>query len=391
MTSSKEIIYSSLLKEFQNCTDKKLSGAFNIESSKGHKWSFYYHSGRLLWGTTGSHASRRWRRCMRQFCPDLDINNLEVNSLDLVAEYWDYLLLLKLSKQGKIDVKQAYAVAEKSIAEVLFDLSQRAHFYTIQWEQNLDIVLDPSISFASTNLFLKRMDDEWRQWSATGLAHFSPNSAPVIAHPQQLQGVVTPKAYSNFVRLINGNNTLWDLGLRLKQNIVTMTYSLRHYFLKGLMQLVEVDDFPLPGYQAQKPIIKTAPQKRLNLLIVGIDDSPQVGQLLENIITSQGWSFIKIEDALQALPILIEKKPDLIFLDLMMPVANGYEICAQIRRVSALANIPVIILTGNDGLIDRVRAKFVGSNDYITKPVETDKVIGVIRKHLAKQLSVMPI
>ena len=65
-----------------------------------------------------------------------------------------------------------------------------------------------------------------------------------------------------------------------------------------------------------------------------------------------------------------------------MPVASGYEICAQLRRISVFANTPVIILTGSDGLFDRVRAKVVGSTDFITKPVVADKVIGVIRKYI---------
>jgi DNA-binding response OmpR family regulator len=65
-----------------------------------------------------------------------------------------------------------------------------------------------------------------------------------------------------------------------------------------------------------------------------------------------------------------------------MPIANGYEICAQIRRVSALKNMPVVILTGRDGLVDRVRATIVGCSDFIAKPVEAEKVLKVIEKYL---------
>ncbi len=104
--------------------------------------------------------------------------------------------------------------------------------------------------------------------------------------------------------------------------------------------------------------------------------------MLEQIMIPNGFRFIKIQDAVQALPILIEHKPDLIFLDLVMPVASGYEICAQLRRISLFANTPVIILTGSDGLLDRVRAKVVGSTDFITKPVAVDKVMAVVRKYV---------
>jgi chemotaxis family two-component system response regulator PixG len=85
-------------------------------------------------------------------------------------------------------------------------------------------------------------------------------------------------------------------------------------------------------------------------------------------MTRHGLRFLKIQDAIQALPIIIQQKPDLIFLDLIMPIASGYEICTQLRRISAFAETPVIILTGNDGLIDRVRAKVVGSTILLPNP-----------------------
>jgi two-component system, chemotaxis family, response regulator PixG len=84
----------------------------------------------------------------------------------------------------------------------------------------------------------------------------------------------------------------------------------------------------------------------------------------------------------KALVQLLEHKPDLIFLDLVMPIANGYEICAQIRRVSAFKETPVIILTSNDGIVDRVRAKMVGSSGFLAKPIEQDRVLSVLQKYL---------
>jgi chemotaxis family two-component system response regulator PixG len=82
---------------------------------------------------------------------------------------------------------------------------------------------------------------------------------------------------------------------------------------------------------------------------------------------------------------LIQYKPDMIFLDLIMPIASGYEICTQLRRISAFTNTPVIILTAHDSLLDRVRAKVVGSTDFLAKPIVADKVIAIVRKYLPVQ------
>ena len=99
-------------------------------------------------------------------------------------------------------------------------------------------------------------------------------------------------------------------------------------------------------------------------------------------MTEGGYRCVTIQNSVTALPTLLENKPDLIFLDLIMPVANGYEICAQIRRVSTFHDTPVVILTGNDGIVDRVRAKMVGASDYLTKPINSDKVLAAIRKYI---------
>lgn len=103
---------------------------------------------------------------------------------------------------------------------------------------------------------------------------------------------------------------------------------------------------------------------------------------MEKIITHAGYNFVGINDPLRAIAILLAKKPDLIFLDLIMPNANGYEICSQLRKLTFFKQTPIVILTGNDGLVDRVRAKMVGSSDFISKPVDTPLVLETIRKHL---------
>jgi chemotaxis family two-component system response regulator PixG len=65
-----------------------------------------------------------------------------------------------------------------------------------------------------------------------------------------------------------------------------------------------------------------------------------------------------------------------------MPNTNGYEICGQLRKISTFRDTPIIILTGNDGIIDRVRAKMVGATDFLSKPVNAEIVLDVARQYL---------
>ena len=70
-----------------------------------------------------------------------------------------------------------------------------------------------------------------------------------------------------------------------------------------------------------------------------------------------------------------------------MPIVNGYEICTQVRRVSKLKHIPIVFLTGNDGIIDRFRAKVSGANAFITKPIEINKITTAIERYLTEKPS----
>ncbi len=385
MSHPEMMVSSELLDEFRTCTQIQYSGKLNIKSSKGHKWIFYYRLGRIVWATGGTHPFRRWRRHMTQHCPDIDIDEMQFNSreLSISKDYWDYKLLEVLHEKQKIKREHINSVVERTIAELMFDLAQQAHFNQIQSDRSADVVLEAPMSFTSADMSLKFMQDTWKNWSEAGLANFSPDLAPILRRPEQLQQMVSPAVYKNFVNLMNGKYTLRDLAVKMKQSPLPIARSLLPYVLKGIIELIKVPDLPFKIGDGQNiSSIEPEPEAPHGPLIACVDDSPQVCQMLEQILVPQGFRFIKIQDPVQALPILIENKPDLIFLDLVMPVASGYEICAQLRRISVFANTPVIILTGSDGLFDRVRAKVVGSTDFITKPVVADKVIGVIRKYI---------
>ncbi|MBD2514223.1 response regulator [Nostoc sp. FACHB-973] len=382
MTHPEVMVSNNLVNEFKTCTQLQYNGKLNIKSSKGSQWTFYYRLGRIVWATGGTHPFRRWRRHMAQNCPQIDIDKLQLRSQDVSIDYWDYRLIEILHKKQKIQREQIQSIAENTIAELLFDLALQAHFASITCNRSQEVILETPMNFTSAEMSVKHMQDSWKTWSEAGLANFSPDLAPVLRRPEQLQQIVSPSVYKNFVNLINGKFTLRDLAVKMKQSVLPLSRSLLPYILKGIIELVEVPDLPLVASDANNKPVTPQAKKPIAPLVACVDDSPQVCKMLEEIITSNGLRFIKIEDAVQALPTLIQDKPDLIFLDLIMPVASGYEICTQLRRISAFANTPVIILTGSDGLLDRVRAKVVGSTDFLTKPVVPDKVMGIVRKYL---------
>ena len=118
--------------------------------------------------------------------------------------------------------------------------------------------------------------------------------------------------------------------------------------------------------------------------LVYVDDNPMDSQVMADIVKKAGYSYANISDSLQAIPQLLELKPQLIFIDLVMPMANGYELCAQLRRISVFKKTPIIIVTNNNGIADRLRSKFVGAYDFLHKPIREKRVLRVLQKYVRR-------
>ena len=77
----------------------------------------------------------------------------------------------------------------------------------------------------------------------------------------------------------------------------------------------------------------------------------------------------------------LSTKPDIIFVDIMMPRLDGYQTCALIKNNSTFKNTPVIMLSSKDSIFDRARGRIVGSTQYLTKPFTKEDLLGAIKEH----------
>jgi two-component system, chemotaxis family, response regulator PixG len=113
-----------------------------------------------------------------------------------------------------------------------------------------------------------------------------------------------------------------------------------------------------------------------------IDDSPAMLQTIEQFLGHENLSLSLIQDSLKALVELMRIKPNLILLDVGMPKVDGYELCRLLRKHPMFKKTPIIMVTGNTGLIDRARAKIAGTTDYMTKPFTQDQLLKMVFRYL---------
>jgi two-component system, chemotaxis family, response regulator PixG len=117
--------------------------------------------------------------------------------------------------------------------------------------------------------------------------------------------------------------------------------------------------------------------------IVSVDDSPTMLKEISRLLEDESFSVVTIIDPLKAVMSIVRHKPDLILLDLNMVGIDGYELCRLIRNNSMFKETPVVFVTGSKGIIDKIKAKFVGASGYLTKPFSRSELLKMVFMHLS--------
>jgi chemotaxis family two-component system response regulator PixG len=382
-TASKPIRFLQTLKPL------KFSGQLILTDSKEQQWSFYLYQGCIMYATGGVHPIRRWQRQLVKACnsipaygTELQYDLLLVNAAD-ANTCWEYQLLCLWVVQQKVTQQQAEKIINGVIDEILFDVAQAK---SVVCQINPEKLLSTQLVMVDVQEAITKIHQVWQGWQNAQLSSYSPNYAPVIKQPEKLQKRTSRAVYHTLTQQLNGQQTLRDLALHMNRDVLQVSHALIPYIHLALIELVPIADSPAPLLPPVSKIPVT-PIEHTRKIVACIDDSPLVCQTMESLLTAAGYQFIGINDDMKAFSMLISSKPDLIFLDLVMPNTNGYEICSQLRKISLFHNTPILILTGNDGIVDRVRAKLVGATDFLSKPVDADKVLSLIPKYLNSEIT----
>jgi len=115
--------------------------------------------------------------------------------------------------------------------------------------------------------------------------------------------------------------------------------------------------------------------------ILVVDDEPQIRRVMRATLTAHGYSIVEARDGQEALEQLRSVRPDLVLLDMNMPVMDGLEACREIRRGS---DVPIVMLTVRSAEKDKVRALDAGADDYVVKPFGIEELLARIRAALRR-------
>jgi two-component system, chemotaxis family, response regulator PixG len=375
----------------KNLQQQSFTGVAHIQpqSKDRHShWRIYFYFGKLIWANGGCHSYRSWMRHLTQYCPQINLDQVDVRSSDLY-KCQEYHILGLLLQRNSVKLETVTELITNKIQETFFDIFQKQETETLESEAEeiplsslIEQTTNKSFIFIDLDGVFAQSQQQWLTWKTSGFVDVNPNNAPQIISQEQLQQAVPAVVYQNFIKLLDGRRTLRDLAVGMNKDLLLLTKSIYPYVQKKLLQLVEVPDLRLikNTTNSEKNLLKQKKNSSNKPLIACIDDSPQICQIMNQIITQADYRFLGIQQPIQAVPSLINANPKMIFLDIGMPILNGYEVCTQIRRVSKLQEVPIIMLTGNDGVFDRVKAKVCGASDFLSKPIEIEKILKTIEK-----------
>lgn len=118
--------------------------------------------------------------------------------------------------------------------------------------------------------------------------------------------------------------------------------------------------------------------------ILVVDDSPTVRKLVAMTLEKRGFKVVSAFDGVAAIKEIAAHNPSLILMDINMPRLDGYQLCKLVKKHETTRNIPVVMLSGKDGMFDRLRGRLVGCSGYITKPFVPDELVDAVDEYLAQ-------
>jgi chemotaxis family two-component system response regulator PixG len=364
------------------------SGQLRWHDPSGQEWTLFFSQGDLVYGTGGCHPRRQWYRYVQRYAPQIDLNYAQLRQVisaqqtPMLQDCWEYSLLYHWFIQGELSKPDLQTISTHILADLLFDVVQSDDVkYQLVRQSPLPENLVP-VRINQAELLLS-VQELWEVWLDSDLETYSPNLAPVIEQPDPIRAEVSLQVFQSLMQLLDGQRSLRDLAVKLKKDVSGLAQALFPYIKAGWIKLLPVADFP-PVMGGSDGSISN-PEAGKMPLIACVDDSPLVCKSMGQVIRAGGYDFVAILEGRKAVPTLLTRKPDMVFLDLIMPETNGYEICGQLRKITRFKELPIVILSGNDGLVDQVRARLLGATDFLSKPMEPIVILSIIQKHLGQK------
>ncbi|MBD2022795.1 DUF4388 domain-containing protein [Leptolyngbya sp. FACHB-36] len=347
---------------------------------EGQFWFVFVFNGQIVYAANADTSLSRLTDYLRRYDAEANLRSLTVPSIAAINAP-EYGYLWALMENRSLSPAQGRSIIQSMVHETLFDLLS-LHQGAFIFESGPP--LSPQLTTLETAPLVAKIMKQVQEWKQLHPQIQSPAQCPVIADRVTLQATLSERTFQTLDRYADGKTSIRQFARYLNRDIVIVARAIYPYVQKGIIHLTHA--FPdesnaLTGVKSRPREFGLWQEARIPR-IVCIDDGAAIRETVESILNQHGYEATGIGNPLKALGLVFQLKPDLILCDIAMPDLDGYEVCAMLRKSTAFRQIPIVMLTGKDGFIDRVRAKMVGATDYLTKPFGEGELLMLVEKYV---------
>jgi len=338
-------------------------------------WFVFFVHGQIIYSSDNSNNLQRLRDYLRRYDRAHCLDEISAPAIATINAP-EYGHLWSLIEKKHLLPQHGKAIVEGMIRETLFDLlglHQGSFIFETSAPLSPPLV---NVEFSSLVGDIMKQVQAWKQLHP----HIqSPEQCPSIDNHLPLRTALKPSTYETLKQWTENYASIRQLARYLNRDVLSVAKALYPYVRQGIVQLSP------PKYTSS---ITSAPSDKFSNQspprIVCIDDGVACRQTVEAMLQPHGYSVTTIAHPLDALKAVFQVKPHLILCDIAMPELNGYELCAMLRKATAFRQTPIVMLTGKDGFIDRVKARMVRANDYLTKPFSDQELFTVVERYIRR-------
>jgi len=406
--------------------------------SNSVSWSIYLEQGKIIYASHSVEPFDRLdcqlRRLLKNqttaFISEVRTQlrkiRLEYESQSTSRVLADYEAILWLVRQQYLTSKQASFLIEELVKEVIesFLLLKKG---TYKLGNKLDIA--PIFCKLEVKLIVEYCQNQIDSWQALEPHIWSPYQRPYFPSQNKVKEHLSPDIRQKLSVILKEGFSFYHLAILLHQDKFQLAQSLHPYIEDGTVLLYDpsppFNQLPRTSWQLSKNSISVVENTSLRLRensskgglvsklqtpirnanstktvvfggtyspaslvdkpthkIVCVDDSQTVLSQISYFLDGENFSVFPVNNPVKALMQIVRVKPDLILLDIGMAELDGYELCRLLRNHSLFKVTPIIMVTGNTSVVDRVRARIVGASGYLAKPFNKVNLLKTMFKHL---------
>jgi twitching motility two-component system response regulator PilG len=340
---------------------------------KPQSWFVFFLNGQIVYCQAGDSSLLRIDDYLRHYRVEKRLESKQLASLASTNSP-EYAYIWALLEHNFITPKIARTIIYGLVEETLFDLLS---LHQGSFIFDLGTALVPQLTTLEIAPLVAKITKQVQEWKQLYPHIQSTEQLPVLADIGKLGASLPEATVKKLHNWADGKTSLRQLARHLNRDILTVAKAIYPYVQQGWLQLAYSSTYK-PSKQKQKLELENYRGR-----IVCIEDTLVICETIESILKLQGYEAISITNPLQAMSLVFQLQPDLILCDIAMPELDGYEICAMLRHSTAFRLVPIIMLTGKDGFIDRVRARMVGATDYLTKPFTDQELLMLVEQYLS--------